>query len=112
MRLSVVLMPVTEGTVDALLDEMLRLSPGLDGQFKGPWGSCEAYELQVLLLLELRFFPGGRQALTKLYTAFLSPLYPELGARPLSVLQRVDLGRIARILTAFRTELLEKPRLL
>jgi hypothetical protein len=99
-------MAATAATVDALLEEMLRLSPNLDGHFSGPWGSCEAYELQVLLLLELRFFPGHREKLTELYVAFLSPLYPDLGSRPLSALQRVDLGRIARILTAFRGELL------
>lgn len=72
------------------------------------WGGAEAFELQVLLLLELQRLlrdpasrhQGPREHVAE-YTAFLQTAWEDLGPRPLSAVTS-DLGEIARELSRFR----------
>jgi hypothetical protein len=89
--------------IDARLDEML--SHPLN------WGGAEAFELQVLLLLELRqFLRGGSAPSPSLrthldaYSSFLRMRFPALGPRPLSAVSS-DAEEIARHLEEFRASL-------
>lgn len=85
----------------------------LDAMLSHPlnWGGPEAFELQVLLLLELRQFlrtpsapsPSLRTHLDT-YTGFIRTRRPELGARPLSSVIG-DAELIAQYLEEFRASL-------
>jgi hypothetical protein len=75
------------------------------------WGGAEAYELQALLLLELRLLLSHQtseaeslRTINDLYSAFVASEYPEVGARPLSATTS-DFGQIARALRRFRDTL-------
>lgn len=89
--------------LDERLDAMLNLRPKL-------WGSAEAYELQVLLLLELRFtgilHPDAQNssAMNERYSSFLRRSFTEACCRPLSAITD-DFNLIARLLSAFRQSL-------
>ena len=72
------------------------------------WGTAEAYELQVLLLLELRLYvDSSYESINSLriiqdqYSEFLTSGFPNLGPRPLSAITE-DTATIARSLDAFR----------
>lgn len=85
--------------IDARLDAMLAHPLA--------WGGAESFELQVLLLLELRFFlddPAAPRSLTAAYSEFLRASRPDLGARPLSAATE-DCEDIAKMLARFRAEL-------
>ena len=78
------------------------------------WGSAESFELQVLLLLEIRkaldspVQLSGQHSLRQLldvYAGFLRPKFPDLGPRPLSALIPEDLSAIAVALQQFREAL-------
>lgn len=93
--------------IDARLDAML--SHPLN------WGGAEAFELQVLLLLELRQFlhspsepSSSLRAHLDQYTHFLRARRPDLGARPLSVVSD-DHELIAQHLEAFRLAIRSVP---
>lgn len=73
------------------------------------WGGAEAFELQVLLLLELRDVLRAAsvgsvslRAHLDRYTTFLRTRRSDLGPRPLSAVTD-DLELIARLLEEFRT---------
>ena len=73
------------------------------------WGGVEAYELQVLLLLEILHVHAGGLDLDVLsialrYVDFLRPRHPELGPRPLSASGYTH-EAIAAELRAFRADL-------
>ena len=81
------------------------------------WGGAEAFELQVLLLLELRQVvradvevstQSSLRLLLDEYSAFLRPLFPELGPRPLSS-ELDDPSAIATPLGQFRESLAHEP---
>lgn len=96
--------------LDTTLDEMLD-HPDTDHGFDhGLWGSTESYELQVLLLLELRFFPHARNELMQNYFMFFRPKFPDLGARPVSALRRVSAHDLAAHFRAFREDLIGQPK--
>lgn len=81
--------------LDRRLDIMLHLRPEL-------WGSPEAYELQVLLLLELRFVSSNASGITERYSAFLRPSFPNIGCGMLSSLTD-DFSVLSETLSAFRS---------
>jgi hypothetical protein len=89
--------------LDGRLDAMLNIRPKL-------WGSPEAYELQVLLLLELRFagvlhpHAQNTRAINERYSTFLRRSFTEAGCRPLSSITD-DFILIAQTLSAFRRSL-------
>jgi hypothetical protein len=65
------------------LDEMLYA--GQAG--RGPmWGGPEAYELQVLLLLEFLFCPDDHHSIMTRYSQFFGPRHPTKGCRVLSAI--------------------------
>lgn len=68
-------------------------------------GSCESYELQVLLLIELRFFPLDRRALHEAYEAFFRPRFPQIGNRYLSGMRTLLVTALSEQLGAFRNHL-------
>lgn len=72
-------------------------------QSRGPrWGDPEAYELQVLLLLELLYFPDDPDAFMQLYNRFLAQRLPAVqGSRMSSVLSSHD--SLAMEMRAFKT---------
>lgn len=83
----------------------------LDAMLAHPehWGDAEAFEMQVLLLLELRQFlrapASPSQSLrmqTDLYSDFLRARYPEVGPRPLSA-AGYEASSIAHCMEQFRT---------
>lgn len=86
------------------------LDARLDAMLAHPlnWGGAEAFELQVLLLLELRQFlrrpsapaPSLRTHLDA-YSSFLRGRWPDLGPRPLSAISD-DVEVIAQGLDEFR----------
>ncbi len=89
--------------VDERLDRMLERPKN--------WGAAEAFELQVLLLLEVRRNleggPGGQASLIAIhddYAAFLKAQFPELGPRPLCSITP-DVEVIADALKGFRASL-------
>lgn len=82
------------------------------------WGGAEAFESQVLLLLELQEVVrantdvSSQNSLRQLldgYVAFLRPLFPDLGPRPLSSVLN-DQFVIATALEQFRASLKKHPR--
>ena len=96
-------------TIATFVDERL------DAMLARPkyWGSAEAFETQVLLLLEMRehLTSGlvGQQSLRAFqdrYNAFMRRHVPELGTRPLFAVV-TDVTRIAALLQQFRAEPLE-----
>lgn len=103
-------MPLETGSftelLDTRLDEMLGF-PGKDcGLDHGLWGSCESYELQVILLLELRFFPYDRERrLMDAYHSFFSRRFPEKGCRYLSGMRTLPVSELSRQLGDFRKHL-------
>lgn len=111
-----------EGEVEALTAELTsavaRLEARLDVMLAYPrpeaWASnTEAFEAQVLLLLELRYasdlgFNGDNMVpLQEQYSAFLRPRFPKCGCRPLSAITD-DLGVLRQALGAFRSALRQK----
>ncbi len=83
----------------------------LDAMLAHPehWGDAEAFEMQVLLLLELRQFlrapASPSQSLrmqTDLYSDFIRARYPEVGPRPLSA-AGYEASSIAHCMEQFRT---------
>jgi len=97
------------GSFTALLDTRLEEILGHAGKDEGPdhglWGCCESYELQVLLLLELRYFPYDREQLMQRYHSFFTPRFTEMGCRLLSALRSILVSELSRQLIAFRAEL-------
>ena len=84
----------------------------LDAMLARPkcWGSAEAFETQVLLLLEMRehlssglFGQESLRALQDRYNTFMRSKVSELGARPLCAVL-TDVNRIAALLTEFRAQ--------
>lgn len=82
----------------------------LDAMLAHPeyWGEAEAFEMQVLLLLELRQFlktpATPSQSLriqTDLYSEFIRTRHPEVGPRPLSA-AGYDANSIANCMEHFR----------
>lgn len=89
--------------IDARLDAMLAHPLN--------WGGAEAFELQVLLLLELRQFlrqplPPSKSLRTHLdgYSSFIRERRPDMGPQPLSAVTD-DIEAIARELDDFRAAL-------
>jgi hypothetical protein len=70
------------------------------------WGGPEAYELQLLLLIEIRY-SLRRNDLQTAYAKFLSEVYPLAGARPASATTN-DLTFIASLLKQFYGGLLSR----
>lgn len=83
--------------IDQRLDAMLMHAPEY-------WGSAEAYELQVLLLLELRYGPHEQAFFMQGYSTFLQERRPEVGCRSLAAVES-NVGVIAETLHEFRSEL-------
>ena len=80
------------------------------------WGSAEAYELQVLLLLEMELMVLGevsdRESLQRLqerYAIFLSASHPDIGARPLSAITS-ETREIGKALREFRNAMVHGQR--
>lgn len=101
-------------TITSFIDERLDLMLAHPEH----WGGAEAFESQVLLLLELREVVdaeteiSSQSSLRQLldgYVAFLRPLFPDLGPRPLSTIVN-DLVPIATALGQFRAFLAEHTR--
>jgi hypothetical protein len=108
-----------EQEVDTLTDQLAeserRLDARLDVMLTGPcpesWGGVEAFELQVLLLLELRFAktvgfePNTAWLLQERYSAFRRSSFPAYGGNlPLSEMTS-DHGFVCKVLCAFRKTL-------
>jgi len=92
-------MPPTLEFVNGRLDAMLTHPLN--------WGGAEAFELQVLLLLELREFlrnPNSPSSHLERYSAFLRASHSDLGPRPLSAVSD-DIETIAQLLGQFRESL-------
>lgn len=67
------------------------------------WGNSEAYELQVLMLLQLRYqLPPN--VLIRRYSIFMKERSPDLGCRILSSLEE-DMATLGKHLKAFRESL-------
>lgn len=91
-----------------------RLNVMLTGPRPDLWASTtEGFELQVLLLLELRFAetlgfdPDNGALLQERYSAFLRPRFPNKGCRPLSAVTN-DFTVVRQALSAFRETLLQR----
>lgn len=89
--------------VKTRLDQMLT--------YPENWGGPEAYELQVLLLIEIEMLMANRLAeadslrlVLDRYSMFLQKELPSLGARPLSTVID-DFEKLSEHLTRFRQSL-------
>lgn len=93
--------------VDSRLDMMLA--------HPNNWGSTEAFELQVLLLLELQMVlrcadvpRDSLRILLDAYASFMRKQRPDLGPRPVSTVLPNDPATISRYLEEFRESLESK----
>lgn len=93
---------------DLLSEIEQRLDLMLDKMPPAMWGGPEAYELQVILLLELLYRRDSERFMDR-YCRFLADRHPELGPRPLSAVHQ-DHSVLTTELRAFRAQLEEERR--
>lgn len=73
----------------------------------GRWGGAEAFEMQVLLLLEIRYVmksPGDNRNFVELYSGFLQRESANAGCRAMSASNK-DVRQIAQVMKRFRDSL-------